>query len=132
MNINSLLSAQILCLIFLAILFLQSGLDKVFNYKENLDWISGHFAKSPLKHFSRLMMLTITVLETVAGASCAIGLVLLLMNGEVQIALIGAQLAALSIVSLFFGQRIVQDYAGAATLTSYFIISIMTIYLVGM
>lgn len=131
MNFSALLSAQVLCLVFLAILFLQSGLDKVFNYKGNLEWISGHFAKGALKRFSGLMMFMITVLETVAGACCAIGLVQLLMNGDTQTGLIGAQLSALSIVSLFFGQRIAQDYVGAATLTSYFIISIMTIYLLG-
>ena len=131
MNFSALLSAQVLCLIFLAILFLQSGLDKVFNYKGNLEWITGHFSKSPLRRLSGLMMLMITVLEVAAGLCCAVGVVMLLMTGEAQIGLIGAQLSALSIVALFFGQRIAQDYVGAATLTTYFIISIMTIYLLG-
>lgn len=131
MNFSALLSAQVLCLVFLAILFLQSGLDKVFNYKGNLEWITGHFAKSPLKSFSSLMMLMITVLEVAAGLCCAVGVILLMINGDAQVGLIGAQLSALSIVALFFGQRLAKDYAGAATLTSYFIISVMTIYLLG-
>ena len=131
MNFSAVLSAQVLCLVFLAILFLQSGLDKVFNYKGNLEWITDHFAKSPLKNLSSLMMLMITLLEVAAGLCCAIGIFSLVSNGDTQVGLIGAQLSALSIVALFFGQRIAQDYVGAATLTTYFIISIMTIYLLG-
>ncbi|WP_421764962.1 DoxX family membrane protein [Ekhidna sp.] len=124
-----LLSAPILCLAFLAILFLQSGLDKVFNYKGNKEWLSSHFAKSPLKNTVALMMPLITLLEVSAGICSAVGIVFILIGEGIQIAMIGAQLATLSILALFFGQRIAQDYAGAATLTTYFIICIMTIYL---
>ena len=77
-------------------------------------------------------MPVITLLEIAAGVLCAIGLVFLLTNGDSQFGIYGAQLSALSIVSLFFGQRIAQDYVGAATLTTYFIITIMTIYLLGL
>ncbi|WP_436515835.1 DoxX family membrane protein [Ekhidna sp. To15] len=124
-----LLSAPILCLAFLAILFLQSGLDKVFNYKGNKEWLTGHFAKSPLKNTVGLMMPLITLLEVSAGVLCAVGAVMIVVDGSATIGLLGAQLSTLSILALFFGQRIAQDYAGAATLTTYFIISIMTIYL---
>jgi len=34
--------------------------------------------------------------------------------------LIGAQLSALSVLALFFGQRMAQDNAGAAGLVGYF------------
>ena len=33
---------------FLAILFLQSGIDKIIDHRGNLDWLTGHFAKSAL------------------------------------------------------------------------------------
>lgn len=132
MNITPLLSAQLLCLAFLAVLFIQSGLDKVFNYKGNKDWFSDHFKNSPLKNLVGLMMPVITLLEVTAGVLCAVGLVFLLTNGDPQFGIYGAQLSALSIVSLFFGQRIAQDYVGAATLTTYFIITIMTIYLLSL
>ena len=39
---------QILVSAFLAILFLQSGIDKVVDRRGNLEWLEGHFAKSPL------------------------------------------------------------------------------------
>jgi uncharacterized membrane protein YphA (DoxX/SURF4 family) len=52
----------------LAILFLQSGLDKVFDYRGNLQWLTGHFAKTPLRGMVVPMLLTITVTEMAAGA----------------------------------------------------------------
>jgi uncharacterized membrane protein YphA (DoxX/SURF4 family) len=124
-----LFSAPILCLAFLAILFLQSGLDKVFNYRDNKEWLSGHFEKSPLKKIVPIMVPAITILEVFSGLFCALGIIQMLVDGSGQMGLIGAQLSTLSILALFFGQRVAQDYAGAATLTTYFIISIMTIYL---
>lgn len=124
-----LLSAPVFCLAFLTILFLQSGLDKVFNYKGNKEWLTSHFEKSPLKNMVGLMMPLITLLEVAAGVCSLVGVFFLLYDGSAGIGLIGAQLSAIAIVALFFGQRIAQDYVGAATLTTYFIISIMTIYL---
>ena len=41
----------------------------------------------------------------------------------------GAVLAAVSIVALFFGQRMAKDYAGAATLVPYFLLTLAAIYL---
>ena len=125
-------SAQILCLAFLAILFLQSGLDKVFDYKGNLGYFKSHFANSPLKSTVGLLMPVITLLETAAGLTSAVGLVTLLLNGDTSIGLLGAQLSGISIVSLFFGQRIAKDYAGAATLVSYFVLVILSIYLLSL
>ena len=46
--LTPIVSAQFLALVFLAILFLQSGIDKIIDFKGNLGWLQGHFAKSPL------------------------------------------------------------------------------------
>ncbi len=123
-----LLSVPVFCLIFLAILFLQSGFDKVFNYSANKDWITSHFAKSPLRRFSGLLMIAITNLEVAAGLCCLAGIFTFVLQDDPTIGLLGAQLSCISILSLFFGQRIAQDYAGAATLTTYFLISIVAVY----
>ncbi len=123
---------KLACLAFLSILFLQSGLDKVFNYKGNLDYFKSHFANSPLKNTVGLMMPAITLLEVAAGVLSAIGLVLLLLNGDTQVGLLGAQVSLLSIIALFFGQRVAQDYAGASTLVGYFLIALASVYLLGM
>lgn len=122
-------SLQILCLIFLAILFLQSGLDKVFDYKGNMEWLTGHFANSPLKGTVGILLPVLTVMEIAAGALCAVGVVMLIVSGSTTIGLIGTQLSALCLIALFFGQRVAKDYPGAATLTTYFLITMAGIYL---
>ncbi len=122
-------SLQILCLIFLAILFLQSGLDKVFDYKGNMEWLTGHFANSPLKGTVGILLPVLTVMEIAAGALCAVGVVMLIISGSTTIGLIGTQLSALCLIALFFGQRVAKDYPGAATLTTYFLITMAGIYL---
>lgn len=130
--INPIFSIQIFCLLVLSILFLQSGLDKVFNYKGNKEWLESHFAKSPLKNFVGLMVPAITILEVLSGILTVLGLIIFMVNGKNQLAIIGAQLCTLSIISLFFGQRLAQDYAGAATLTTYFLICIATLYVLSL
>lgn len=107
----------------LAILFLQSGLDKVVDRKGNLEWLTGHFAKSPLRGMVPLMVSVITLLELAAGALSAAGVVQLFL-GATTLAFWGAVLSAVSLVCLFFGQRLAKDYAGAGGLVPYFILSI--------
>ena len=119
---------QALCTVFLAILFLQSGLDKVFDWKGNLGWLTGHFAKSPLRGMVPLMLGTITLLELAAGALCAAGLVALVVSGSATLAFWGALLSAVSLIALFFGQRMAKEYAGAAVLVAYFLLSLVAVY----
>ena len=110
--------------LFLAILFLQSGLDKVFNFADNLGWLTGHFSKTPFRGQVKLMLITITIAEVAAGVLALLGALQIAMSGEKTLAMCGAQLAALDIVMLFFGQRIAKDYAGAASLVPYFILCV--------
>ena len=121
-------SIQLFCLLFLGILFTQSGMDKVLDYKGNLDYFKSHFAKSPLKNMVGLMMPVITLLETAAGILSLAGVVLLILNDSTEVGKIGAQLSALSVLALFFGQRLAKDYAGAAVLVGYFLVCIAAIY----
>lgn len=120
-------SAKILISAILAILFLQSGIDKIIDWKGNLSWLTGHFEKSPLKNLVPMLLGIITVFELTAGITSMVGMFMLLLSGNAKIALIGAQLSALSIVMLFFGQRIAKDYVGAATLIPYFLLTILGI-----
>jgi hypothetical protein len=124
-------SAQLLTLVILAILFLQSGLDKVVDFKGNLAWLQGHFAKSPLAGQVTPMLAVITLTETAAGALAAVGAVMLVVGGSTTIGLYACQLCALNTVMLFFGQRLAKDYAGAASLVPYFILSAGAILLMG-
>ena len=130
-SLPTLLIARVLVAAFLAILFLQSGLDKIFDWKGNKGWLDGHFAKSPLKNLVGLMLGTITFFEVVAGVASAVGVVWLLVMDDPGIAWIGAVLSAVSLVMLFFGQRMAKDYAGAAVLVPYFILAVGGLILFG-
>src|SRR5918992_4166603 len=85
---------QILASAFLAILFLQSGIDKVVDRRGNLEWLKGHFAKSPLAGFVPVMVTVITILEIVAGGLSALGCALILFGQGSAFAFYGAVLAA--------------------------------------
>ncbi|KOY85803.1 DoxX family protein [bacterium 336/3] len=110
---------------FLAILFLQSGLDKIFDWKGNLSWLVGHFSKTFLNKQVPLLLATITLVELSAGALSIAGVFQIIFTLKSSLAYYGALASALSLVMLFFGQRIAKDYAGAATLVPYFILSIV-------
>lgn len=120
---------QILVSAFLAILFLQSGIDKIIDRRGNLEWLKGHFAKSPLAGMVPLMVLVITILELAAGTLSAIGCGLIIFSRGSTLAFYGAIIAAISITALFFGQRMAKDYPGAATLVPYFLLTLSAIYL---
>ena len=126
---NATYCMQILTSAFLAILFLQSGLDKILDRKGNLGWLTGHFAKSPLAGMVPLLFLVITILENVAGVLSAIGCVLLIFRHDPTIAFYGALVSATAILALFFGQRMAKEYAGAAVLVPYFLLTLVAIYL---
>src|SRR4030095_6076215 len=114
---------------FLAILFLQSGIDKLIDYRSNLEWLKGHFAKSPLAGVVPILLAAITILEVAAGALSAIGCIMLVVSREATLAFYGAVTSAVALLALFFGQRIAKDYAGAAVLVAYFLLTLVTIYL---
>ena len=120
---------QIFASAFLAILFLQSGIDKVVDRRGNLEWLKGHFAKSPLAGLVPSLVTAITILEIAAGALSAVGCVLVILLKDSTIAFYGAILSAAAITALFFGQRIAKEYAGAAVLVPYFLLTLVAIYL---
>jgi diacylglycerol kinase len=120
---------QILVSAFLAILFLQSGIDKIVDRRGNLEWLKGHFAKSPLTRIVSAMVTAITILEIAAGASSAVGCIVIIFARDSTVAFYGAVISAVAILALFFGQRMAKDYAGAAVLVPYFLLSLAAIYL---
>jgi len=120
---------QVLVSAFLAILFVQSGIDKIVDRRGNLEWLKGHFAKSPLAGIVPLMVTAITILEIGAGMLSAIGCGLIIFSRNSTLAFYGAIVSAISIIALFFGQRMAKDYAGAAILVPYFLLALIAIYL---
>jgi hypothetical protein len=116
----------------LAILFLQSGIDKIVDRKGNVAWLTGHFAKSPLASQVLPMLGVITLIEIAAGALSALGMPMLVFTGSRTLAALGALLSVVALLMLFFGQRMAKDYAGAAALVPYFILASCGLGLMGM
>src|SRR5438094_7874249 len=75
---------------FLAVLFLQSGIDKIVDRRGNLEWLSGHFAKSPLAGIVPALLICITILEVPACALSAVGCVLVILLIDSTIGFYGA------------------------------------------
>ncbi len=120
---------QILVSAILAVLFLQSGLDKVIDRKGNRAYLDEHFANSPLAGTVGPMFLVVTILEVSAGALSGVGCILLLVSRNATVAFYGAVIAAINLIALFFGQRVSKDYAGAAALVPYFLLALTAIFL---
>lgn len=108
---------------FFAILFLQSGLDKVFNWNDNLGWLKGHFENSILSGIVPFMLLKITVAEVLAGALSLAGIFGTIVGNDLFLEL-GLLLSAVSLGALFFGQRLAKEYPGAAVIVPYFIVAV--------
>jgi uncharacterized membrane protein YphA (DoxX/SURF4 family) len=114
--------------VFFTILFLQSGLDKLFNWKSELEFNKEHFSKTFLKTTVPFMMVVLTCLELSSGFLSVLGLITLVAgNGRSALTVSFAAncLCATTFIALFLGQRIAKDYAGAQSLVSYFILAIL-------
>jgi len=116
---------------FLAILFLQSGIDKVIDFRGNQGWLTQHFGNSPLRGVVTPMLVSLTIVEVSAGVLCGVGLVELMVLGVPRIAFWGITVAALAFLALFFGQRIAKDYTGAAVIPAYFLVALVGLWTTG-
>ncbi|MBL7828845.1 MAG: DoxX family membrane protein [Saprospiraceae bacterium] len=112
-----------------AVLFLQSGSNKLFDWQGNKSYIASVFQKTFLRSWSTLLFVVITILEVTSGLCCVLGVLLLLTGGGEQVAALGLMLSAVSILCLFSGMRIAQDYAGSAAITPYLIFFVVALAL---
>ena len=119
--------AFLLVLVFFLIVFIQSGLDKIFDYKGNLN-----FLKDLLKiYFSptliELALISVTILELTSGILCLIGIINFVFNDSNFIGLLGLITGSIALLVLLFGQRVSKNYDGAKTIAIYFILAIVGI-----
>ena len=98
--------ATILILVFLAITFLQSGYDKLFYWKDNVEWLKGHFSKTHLKNQVPLALLNILILELISGILCIVGSIELWMNNGRVFGYYGSIFSCITLLMLLFGQRL--------------------------
>jgi len=116
-------------LLFIVITFLQSGVDKIIDWKGQVGWLKGHFEKTFMGSMVPLSLGIIMIAEVAAGVLAIMGIYQLIVQDEVQMALYAALLAAVTLLFLLFGQRIAKDYVGASTIVIYFIVVIFGVWL---
>ena len=121
--------AEILILLFLIVTFLQSGFDKLIDWKGNISFIKDHFKNSPLKNMVPLLLVIILIMEIIACVLMSIGIYQLINSETTEMALLGVELSAITLIFLLIGQRLAKDYAGAMSLAVYFIIAIFGVFL---
>lgn len=117
--------AIIIVLLFLAITFIQSGYDKVIDWKGNVEWLKGHFAQTPLRNQVPQALFAILALEILSGAFAVIGIIEIFVNEGTTFAFLAACLSAITLLLLLLGQRVAKDYDGARTIVIYFIPTVL-------
>ena len=126
-NFNAIEIVQILSSIFFAIVFFQSGTDKVIDRKGNINFFENHF-KNTLFHKIHAQALTaLMLLELIAASLCAYGCIYSIVYKNTDFIFYGLLVTSFILLSLLLGQRIAKDYVGAADIAIYFILCIITI-----
>jgi len=121
---------SITILIFLLITFLQSGIDKLTDWKGNLQWLQGHFAKTFMGNMVPLLLGIVLILEIVTALYSIAGIYDLIANNATNTGTIAMFLGCITLLMLLFGQRVAKDYQGALTITCYFIVAIFGLYVI--
>ena len=117
--------AIIFILLFYAIVFIQSGYDKVTDWQGNLGWLKGHFSQTFLKNTVPQALLIILVMEVLSGAFSIIGVIQIMVNGSLEWARFAGCLSAATLLFLILGQRVAKDYDGARTIAIYFVPAVL-------
>jgi|TARA_B110000259_G_C13862480_1_gene341468 hypothetical protein len=117
--------AFLFVLTFFLIVFIQSGLDKVYDYKGNLSFLNtllgGVFSSSLIT----LALVSVTILELTSGLLCLLGILDVVFNDSNLTGLIGLIVGSFALLVLLFGQRVSKNYDGAKTIAVYFILAVI-------
>lgn len=120
--------------LFFGILFLQSGIDKIVSFSGNFTYFQDHFKNTFLKNQVKFLLIFITLLECITGLLFFLSIIFFLRTGGDALGIViglsyfyfpALVFTFITLCSLFFGQRIVQDYAGAVNLGVYFLIALI-------
>ena len=127
LDFNNPLLPLVFLSIFLSILFLQSGFDKILDFNGNLQFLNTHFKKTIFKNIVMLLLLSIIFLEVITACVFIVGIFQFIFSITFTISFLklGVILSTITICCLFLGQRIAKDYDGAANLTIYFILTLL-------
>jgi uncharacterized membrane protein YphA (DoxX/SURF4 family) len=123
--ISNLQPVIIITLLFFAITFIQSGYDKIMDWKGNIGWLKGHFANTPIRNMVPQSLMIILILVVLAGALSVVGAIEIFINDGREFAFIATILSCVTLLFLLLGQRLAKDYDGARTIVIYFIPAIL-------
>jgi hypothetical protein len=115
--------------VFLAIVFLQSGLDKIFDFSGNVAYITELFASAPVPVPVAPLLACLALFETAAGVLSASGALAIAFTGSTTLAYWGAILSGISLLMVLFGQRLAKAYADAAVIGPYFLVACLGIHI---
>ena len=119
--------AFLFVLAFFLIVFIQSGVDKIIDYKGNLAYLNDllkiHFSPPIIT----LALVVVTILELISGILCLVGIFSFIFNASNFIGLLGLIIGSLALLVLLFGQRVSKNYEGAKTIAVYFILAMLGI-----
>ena len=115
--------------LFIGIIMTQSGLDKIFNWEGELDFMTEKFSKTIIANFSTFGLIQVTILETLSGLLSLLGSIMVLFYDDESHGVVGLILAAVSFCVLMAGQRISKDYEGSAVLVPYFLLTMIGLFM---
>tara|TARA_B100001250_G_scaffold240116_1_gene206374 strand:- start:726 stop:1127 length:402 start_codon:yes stop_codon:yes gene_type:complete len=127
LNFNAIEIFQILSSIFFVIVFFQSGIDKFIDRKGNINFFENHFKNTLFHKIHSHALIVLMLLELIAASLCAYGCIYSIVYKNTGFIFYGLLVTSFVLLSLLLGQRIAKDYAGAADITIYFILCVITI-----
>lgn len=129
-GISLIVVMRILALLFLAITFLQAGLDKATDYKGNKAYFTSHFEKTVLAKQAGALMPVIMLLEILSGLLAVAGILFLLLDQQDSTLGMYATISSMvTLLCLFFGQRVGKFYGEAAGIVPYIAMTFLTMFI---
>ena len=124
---NNIEIAQILVSIFFSIVFFQSSFDKINDREGNLIFFKQHFKGTVFQNYTSISLTFLALLEILSAFFCVLGIFYKIFYFDSIFIYYGLLMSAIVLLSLLLGQRIAKDYVGAADITIYFTLCIITI-----
>ena len=115
----------IFVLAFLSIVFIQSALDKIFNWKGNLEFTASTLTSKFPPRLVRFALLNVLLLEFAGGFGSLGGVVEIMVGSSLFMSKIGTITSSTALLILLLGQRISQNYVDAKTIVIYFIVCLL-------
>ncbi len=124
--------ATFFILVFLIITFGVSVIEKITDWKGTISYIEESFKQTFIKNLIKPLIVILVILETFSLFFLSTGSYQLIFGNKKTLALLGVTLSATSILYMLIGQRIAKDYPGATSLTVYFIVCVLGIFLLNL